>query len=198
MASSSTSDGVETVVLELTDPCSLDKRFSQDEETSTSISISTSDIESWNLDSILRYKIVRVHTSRSRLVQESSYFRGLLGGSFSESSLHLVSIQWDIEAVLGVLQFIYSCSLNVTPNNFLLLLEAALFFGVDNLYLECESWFRHITSAKGLHIRERPLETILEIWKFGWEHGITFLRELCEGYLSQHFVGMGNIMYLFC
>jgi len=46
-----------------------------------------------------------------------------------------------------------------------------LFFGVDNLFSECETWFRHVTSEKGLHIQEMPLEMILDIWKFGWEHG---------------------------
>lgn len=93
-----------------------------------------------------------------------------------------------------MLHFIYNRTLNVMPDNFLLLLEAALFFGVENLLLECETWFRYATSARELRAREMPLETIIEIWKFGWEHGIIFVRELCEGYLARHFVGMGDIM----
>lgn len=185
----STSDE-EIVVLELTDPSELeDEQFSLDE-----ITISTSDIQSWNFDSILRSKIVKVQVNRSRLMEESSYFRGLLGGSFSESSLHHVSIRWNIEVVLNVLRFICTRSLNIRPNNFIHLLEAALFFGVDNLLLECETWLRHATSLRGFHVQELPLEIILEIWKFGSEHGITFLSELCEGYLAQHFVGVGGIM----
>ncbi|XP_020245630.1 BTB/POZ domain-containing protein FBL11 isoform X2 [Asparagus officinalis] len=181
MAPSSPSDD-DVVVLELTDPCAVDDQSSRDE-----ISISTSDIHSWNLDLILCSRIVKVHANRSRLVEESCYFRGLLSGSFSESSLHQVSVQWNTEGVLSVLRYIHGHSLNVMPDNFLLLLEAALYFGVDNLYLECETWFRHITSVKDLHIQQMPLEMVLEIWKFGREHGIKFVQELCESYLSQHF-----------
>lgn len=60
MAPSSSSDD-DVVVLELTDPCALDDQLSQDE-----ISISTSDIHSWNLDLILCSRIVKVHANRSR------------------------------------------------------------------------------------------------------------------------------------
>jgi len=55
--------------------------------------------------------------------------------SCSESSLHHVSIQWNIEAVLSVLQFIYCRSLNITPNGFLFLLEVMQAEPLVNTYI---------------------------------------------------------------
>lgn len=188
MASSSDVDE-EMVVLELTDPSPPEENFTNEE-----ISIWTSEIESWNLPLIRYSRIVKVNAKRSRLVERSSYFRGLLSGSFSESSLHHVSIQWNREAVLNLLQFMHGRPLDITPDNFLLLLEGALFFGVEDLLLECETWFHKSTSSKGLHTQNIPLDILHEIWKFGLEHGLDFVPELCEAYLAQNFVGMGYIM----
>lgn len=41
----------------------------------------------------------------------------------SESSLAHVSIQWNLEALVPVLQFIHGFQLHITSNNFLLILE---------------------------------------------------------------------------
>lgn len=55
------------VVLELNDPSAgSEENLSPDE-----ISISTFDIEDWDLDSILSSKIVRVHANRSRYLISS-------------------------------------------------------------------------------------------------------------------------------
>lgn len=43
--------------------------------------------------------------------------------SHSESSLRRVSVRWNTEGVLSVLRYIHGHSLNVMPDNFLLLLE---------------------------------------------------------------------------
>ena len=44
--------------------------------------ISSSEIGKWDLTRIIRSHSVRLPVSRRRLVERSSYFRGLLGGSF--------------------------------------------------------------------------------------------------------------------
>ncbi|KAG1369638.1 hypothetical protein COCNU_15G000040 [Cocos nucifera] len=90
---------------------------------------------------------------------------------FCESSLNYVSIQWNIETVINILQFTHGSSLGITSSNFIPLLEGALFFGVETLLLECETWFCKITSERGLSSRQISLGTIIEIWNFSLEHG---------------------------
>lgn len=53
----------------------------------------------------------------------------------------------------------------------LLFLQGALFFGVERLLLDCETWFCKITSERGPSSRQISLGTIIEIWNFGLEHG---------------------------
>ncbi|XP_073007356.1 BTB/POZ domain-containing protein FBL11 isoform X2 [Typha latifolia] len=185
MASTSISsiDDEETIVLELTNPTLLHDELPKEE-----ILISTSEIERWNLPLILRSSSITVRANRSRLIQCSSYFRALLCGSFSESSLNHVLIQWNLEAIVNVLQFIFGCSLKVRPENFLLLLEGALFFGVEGLLLVCESWFIKISSERNLSCQQLSLDTIIEFWNFALEQGVAFVQELCKDYLARNFV----------
>ncbi|XP_077241234.1 ubiquitin-protein ligase isoform X2 [Tasmannia lanceolata] len=136
----STSDD-EFVVLELRNPSSISGELLQSE-----ISISTLEIGNSNLPLILNSEIVKINANRNRLIQQSSYFRCLFGGSFSESSLNCVSIQWHLETVINILRFIDGYPLTYTSNNFLPILEGTLFFGVETLLLDLEAWFREITS----------------------------------------------------
>ncbi|URE49021.1 BTB POZ domain-containing protein [Musa troglodytarum] len=184
---SATTDG-DDVVLELIDPSAVQNELRPEKVTS----ISTSGVESWNLGLLLQSPSVKVRANRNRqvvftdqLVEQSAYFRGLLCGSFSESSLAHVSIQWNLEALVHVLQFIHGFQLHITSNNFLLILEAALYFGVERLLLECESWFQRMTLAEGQQI---PMDTVIEAWNFGLEQGVGFVPELCKGYLARNFV----------
>nr|XP_010940313.1 BTB/POZ domain-containing protein FBL11 [Elaeis guineensis] len=172
----------EFVLLELTDPSPVEEKLKQEV-----ISISVTEVETWDLPLIVQSRTVRVQANRSRLIHQSSYFHGLLGGNFRESSLNYVSIQWNIETVINVLQFIHGSSLSITSSNFIPLLEGALFFGVERLLLECETWFCKITSERGLSSRQISLGTIIEIWNFSLENGIGFVAELCKGYLARNF-----------
>lgn len=185
---SATTDG-DDVVLELIDPSAVQNELRPEKVTS----ISTSGVENWNIGLLLQSPSVKVRANRNRLVEQSAYFRGLLCGSFSESSLAHVSIRWNLEALVHVLQFIHGFHLHITSNNFLLILEAALYFGVESLLLECESWFQQMTLAEGQQI---PMDTVIEAWNFGLEQGIGFVPELCKGYLARNFVGMGHIIEL--
>ncbi|OVA03610.1 Leucine-rich repeat [Macleaya cordata] len=130
----------------------------------------------------------QIDKSAAWLIQESSYFRGLLTGSFSESCLDCVPIQWNLETVINVLKSIYGYSLNVTSNNFLPLLEGALFFGVEALLLECKTWLTKATSTKWLSSVQIELDIIIEIWNFGLDRAIGFIPELCTGYLARNFM----------
>ena len=42
---------------------------------------------------------------------------------FSESCHGSISILWNLEAFINILRFIYGCSLDVTPQNFIILYE---------------------------------------------------------------------------
>ncbi|KAM0940350.1 putative chromatin remodeling & transcription regulator BTB-POZ family [Dioscorea sansibarensis] len=172
------------VLLVLSDPSTT---YEEEELTQLETSIWASDIRNWKLHLILSSSIVKVEANRSRLMKQSSYFRGLLGGSFSESSLRHVVVQWNLEIIVRILQFMYGLSINVTPDSLLPLLEGALFFGVEGLLLECESWFHNFTSSACIDTQEMPLDAIVEIWNFGSDHGTGFIQETCEDYLARNF-----------
>lgn len=76
----------DVVVLVLTDPSDAAAAEGSDaageDEDQGETTLSTSEVGDWDLLRILRSTAVRVRASRRRLVEGSSYFRGLLGGSF--------------------------------------------------------------------------------------------------------------------
>ncbi|XP_043699293.1 BTB/POZ domain-containing protein FBL11-like [Telopea speciosissima] len=180
MASTSIDD---LVVIELRDPLSTQPEVRQKE-----IFISTTEVHFWNLPLILSSQIVKVQANRNRLIQESSYFRGLLGGSFRESCLDRISVNWNPETVINVLKFMYGCQLDLTSKNFVRLLEGALFFGVESLLLECKTWFSKTTSTRGPQSLQITLDAIVEIWNFGLENAVGFTAEICTDYLAKNFM----------
>lgn len=132
--------------------------------------ISTADIHSWNLTSILTHKILQIKANRNRIIEMSSYFRGLLCGSFSESCLDLVTIHWNTQSFLSVLRFMFGFSVDVNADNFILLYEAALFFGVELLLSQCQLWLSEVTSSWGSLSPTLEVDTLIRIWKYGVEH----------------------------
>ncbi|XP_057951538.1 BTB/POZ domain-containing protein FBL11 isoform X3 [Malania oleifera] len=179
----------------------INPHHSEAETTLQEILISTAEVSAWDLPTILACPIVKIQSDRSRLIEQSSYFRGLLSGSFSESCLDCISIQWELETFINVLKFMYDCQMDVTTDNFLLLFEGALFFGVEKLLSKCKAWFREITSTKGLCSLQIQLDDLIHIWKFGLEHANDFIPELCTGYLARNFMlaissnSFGNVPY---
>ncbi|XP_062166562.1 BTB/POZ domain-containing protein FBL11 isoform X4 [Alnus glutinosa] len=181
MASSSGDD--DFVILVCTNPSPIEAETEQKE-----ILISTGDILSLDLPTILSYQTLKVHASRIRLVEQSSYFRGLLSGSFSESCLDFISIQWSLETFVDVLKCIYGCPLDVTSNNFVPLFEGALYFGVERLLLKCKVWFSEVSSSKDSGSSQIQLDDLIHIWRFGLECANDFLPELCASYLARNFM----------
>ncbi|CAM0885363.1 unnamed protein product [Alopecurus aequalis] len=160
---------------------------------------------------------VAVRADRSRLMESSSYFRALLGGSFrsapsssetpaltirpispaseldfsgrcSESGRGYVRISSNLHAAVQVLRYLFEppASQAITHENFLPLLEGALFLAVENLLLDCERWFRAMRSQSSPVLV--PLDFIIEVWYFAQKHGVTFVEDVCPGYLAQNFV----------
>ncbi|KAF6166049.1 hypothetical protein GIB67_012946 [Kingdonia uniflora] len=132
-------------------------------------------------------EIIDYESIGCRLIEGSSYFRGLVAGNFSESYLDCISIKWNPEIFISIIKSIYGCTLDVTPGNFVPLLEGALFFGVETLLLECKAWLSKATSASGISFM-LPLDAICEIWSFGLEHAIDFVPELCVMHLARNFM----------
>ncbi|XP_042012330.1 BTB/POZ domain-containing protein FBL11-like, partial [Salvia splendens] len=155
---------------------------------SCQITISTSEISNWNLPSILSHKLLRIEVNPHRLTEESSYFRGLLGGSFSESCLDSVSIQWSLESFVTVLRIVYGCEGEISSDNFISLNEAALFFGVDKLLDMCRLWLAEVTSYTGHQSPQLFLDDLIRIWKYGLEHAYDFILQLCTSYLARNFM----------
>ncbi|XP_041024898.1 BTB/POZ domain-containing protein FBL11 isoform X4 [Juglans microcarpa x Juglans regia] len=180
MASSSDDD---FIILICSNPNPIEAKTPHEE-----IHISTTDILSWDLPTILSYPTVKVHACRNRLIEKSSYFQGLLCGSFSESCLDSTSIQWNLEIFVHVLKCIYGCPLHFTSKNFVPLFEGALYFGVETLISKCKTWFSEVSSPKGSGSLQIELDDLIHIWIFGLEFAIEFLPELCAGYLARNFM----------
>ncbi|XP_016543186.1 BTB/POZ domain-containing protein FBL11 isoform X2 [Capsicum annuum] len=149
--------------------------------------ISTTQVTQWDLTSLVHRPIVKIKANRQRLIQQSSYFHGLLSGSFSESCFDSISVHWDMESLLSLLRFTFGCSLDLTSENFLPLYEAALFFGVDKLLLVCRSWLDYVTSE----VRIRPPQLRLEDLVLIWDYAIDFIPQL-TGYLARNFIWMAS------
>ncbi|VVB02306.1 unnamed protein product [Arabis nemorensis] len=141
------------------------------------------------------------NSSSSKLIQESSYFHGLLNGSFSESGLDHISIEWNPENFLNLLKCMYGCSMDVTSTSFLNLFEAALFFGVEKLLSKCQNWLSVLSSSKDPASPRLELFDLIHIWSFGLEHAGEFLTDLCVAYLAKNFMMVksdkyfGNVPY---
>ncbi|GJM91777.1 hypothetical protein PR202_ga08187 [Eleusine coracana subsp. coracana] len=146
------------------------------------------------------------------LIENSSYFRALLAaasgqpsppsfirvisseyltasmGRCSESGREHVQVCCNLEAAVQVLRYLFdpSGSFTITHHNFIPLLEGALFLAVENLLMECERWFSTMSSQTSPQIV--PLDFIIQVWYFSQEHGVTFVQDICPGYLAQNFV----------
>ncbi|XP_073155674.1 BTB/POZ domain-containing protein FBL11 isoform X2 [Henckelia pumila] len=152
------------------------------------IVISTADIHNWDLPSIVTHDVVKIRVNRNRLIEESSYFRGLLLGRFWESGLDCVAIHWNPESFMSILRFIFGCHLDVTVDNFATLNEAALFFGVEKLLLKCRVWLDDVTSYKVFQSPQLCLDGLIHIWKYGLEHANDSILQLCTSYLARNFM----------
>ncbi|XP_022767137.1 BTB/POZ domain-containing protein FBL11 isoform X3 [Durio zibethinus] len=182
MASSSDDD--EFVILVCTDPNNQIGADISNEE----IVISTTDISHWDFPSILSFQTFKIQAHRNRLIEESSYFRGLLSGSFSESCSDCISIEWQLETFLNVLRCMFRCPLDITSRNFIPLFEAALYFGVEMLLLQLKSWFSEVSLSKDPGLLKIQLDDLIRIWNFGLEHANGFVQELCASYLARNFM----------
>ncbi|XP_027068538.1 BTB/POZ domain-containing protein FBL11-like isoform X2 [Coffea arabica] len=152
------------------------------------ISISTADIYRWDLTSILTHRIVQIKANRNRIIQMSSYFSGLLSGSFSESCLDLVSIHWNAQSFFSVLRFMFGYYVEITSDNFILLYEAALFFGVESLLLQCQLWLSEVTSSKDPLTPKLQVDALIRVWNYGVEHANDLILHLCTSYLARNLI----------
>ncbi|VFQ88050.1 unnamed protein product [Cuscuta campestris] len=152
------------------------------------IIISTDTIVDWDTASILTHQIVKIKANRQRLIEQSSYFRCLLNGSFSEACFDCVSINWNTELFLNVLRFMCGYPVDITPESFVPFCEAALFFGVDCLLSKCQNWLNNVTSYKRILLPQIQLSDVITIWKYGIENAIDFVLQICPVYLSINFM----------
>ncbi|XP_010505180.1 PREDICTED: BTB/POZ domain-containing protein FBL11-like isoform X7 [Camelina sativa] len=152
------------------------------------ISISASEIVSWDLSEILAYASVKIRVHRTRLIEESSYFQGLLSGSFSESGLDHISVDWNLETFLNLVMCLYGYAIDVTSTSFLPLFEAALYFGVERLLSICKTWISVLVSSNDPASPKLDLSDLIQMWSFGLEHAGDFLPDLCAAYLAKNFM----------
>ncbi|CAH9099417.1 unnamed protein product [Cuscuta europaea] len=152
------------------------------------IFISMDAIIDWDMTSILRHQNVKIKANRQRLTENSSYFRSLFSGNFSESCSDSISINWNIEPLLNILRSVCGCSVDITSESFIPLYEAALFFGVDYLLSECQNWLQNVTSYRGTLLPQVQLSNVISIWKYGIENAIDSVSQICTAYLSINFM----------
>ncbi|CAI8614818.1 unnamed protein product [Vicia faba] len=156
--------------------------------TNQEILLSTTDILGSDLTPFLTFHTIKIHAHRNRLIEQSLYFRGLLSGSFSESCLSYITINWNLNVFMQILQHMYGFPLDITTENILPLYEGALYFGVETLLLKCETWFSEVFSPKGFQLMEIQMEDLIQIWKFSLDHASDFILHLCIGYLARNFM----------
>ncbi|KAL5570633.1 hypothetical protein UlMin_027208 [Ulmus minor] len=160
MAAKSTDD---FIIIEITNSDQIEAEICTSTE---EIFISTTDIPTWDLPTILCRPTVKVRAHRSRLTECSSYFHGMLTWSFSESRLNQISIQWNLESFINILKCIYGFRVDVTLHNFLRFYELA-------------------SSTEPPQI---DLEDLISIWNFDFKNANNFLSELCASYLAKNFM----------
>ncbi|CAI9762133.1 unnamed protein product [Fraxinus pennsylvanica] len=152
------------------------------------IVISTAGVDSWDLQLISSHKVLKIKANPKRLIEKSSYFRGLLRGNFCESRLKYISIHWDTESFLCVLRFMFGSKVDITTDNFIPMYEAALFFGVESLLLKCHVWLNKVTSLEGVQSPEFCLYDLVHIWNYGFEHSNDFILQKSTSYLARNFM----------
>ena len=101
--------------------------------------------------------------------------------------------------------------------------QGALFLAVESLLVDCERWFRTVRSRNPSMVV--PLDFIIEAWFFAQKHGecnvfvivflqkkilliwfstfyvvvgVTFVEDVCPGYLAQSFVGTTILLSQCC
>ncbi|GJX35690.1 BTB/POZ domain-containing protein FBL11 isoform X1 [Tanacetum coccineum] len=168
-----------------------------DDINNKSVTISTSDVNTWNLSSILQHNnkiIIKLEAHRNRLMQQSSYFNALLAGNFSDPDVQ-VFVQWDQPTFLTLVASLFGSPLDVTSDNFLSLFKGALYFGMEMVLLKCRTWLTQAVSASRAPLVQ--LSDLFSIWEFGSEIGefvfaamtqVNYLRELCTSYLAKNFI----------
>ncbi|XP_004494153.1 BTB/POZ domain-containing protein FBL11 isoform X1 [Cicer arietinum] len=152
------------------------------------ILLSTTHILASDLTPFLTSHTIKVHAHRNRLIEQSLYFRGLLGGSFSESCLGSVNIDWNLPVFMQILKHMCGCPLDITTENVLPLYEGALYFGVETLLLKCETWFSEVFSPEGFQLTQIQMDDLIQIWKFGLDHASDLILHLCISYLARNFM----------
>ncbi|XVE61524.1 hypothetical protein DITRI_Ditri06bG0047200 [Diplodiscus trichospermus] len=188
----SSSDDNKFVILVCSEPYNQIEADISNEE----IVISTTDISSWDFPSILSHQTFKIQAHRNRLIEESSYFRGLLSGSFSESCSDCISIHWQLETFLSVVKCMFGCSVDITSKNFIPLFQAALYFGVEALLMQLKSWFSEVSLSKDPGRFQIQLDDLIHIWDFGLEHANGLVQELCASYLARNFMwAMSNEIF---
>ncbi|XP_052728816.1 BTB/POZ domain-containing protein FBL11 isoform X5 [Vigna angularis] len=152
------------------------------------ILLSTADILSWDLPTILTFPTIKVQAHSNRLIEQSMYFSGLLSGNFSESCLGSISINWNVSDFLQILKHMCDCVLDITLDNFFPLYEGALYFGVESLLLKCDMWLSEVLSSEGFQYTQIKMEDLIQIWKFGSDRASDYILHLCMGYLARNFM----------
>ncbi|KAJ0726600.1 putative chromatin remodeling & transcription regulator BTB-POZ family [Helianthus annuus] len=162
----------------------IDPDESNPNEVDDEVQISTADVYSWNFSSILQHRILKLKAHRNRLIENSSYFHGLLGGNFRDPDDEVL-IQWNRSTFLSLLASVFGSPLDVTSQNFLSIFEGALYFGMEMILSQCKMWLAKALSMTG--VPSVQLNDLVSIWEFGSEL-LDYLHELCTSYLARNFV----------
>ncbi|XP_031382441.1 BTB/POZ domain-containing protein FBL11-like isoform X2 [Punica granatum] len=192
MASTSSSDDGHFVILVCSNP---GEDQLETESSHGELLLSTDDLRSWEPSALLHHRTVRIKADRRRLIEESSYFDGLLGGSFSESRQGHISIEWSLESFIGALKYVFGCPLDISAKTLLPLLEGSLYFGIWALLAKCENWCSEVASSKETGLHQMQLDDLIRIWKFCSQHALHFLGEIFSSCLARNFMYAASSQY---
>ncbi|KAG0492064.1 hypothetical protein HPP92_005462 [Vanilla planifolia] len=174
--SSSPNELEDLVVLELMDPSGVDEKFSDE-----GIIISTMHVYNWDIPMILSHRIALLQAFTGVLLFSWSTQRKLQG---IKSSPHLNLLEHRINSQYSAVYLWWSTKNHTSKFSSSI---GGLFFGVDNVLLECETWFQQLSRACGHFRHQISLVAVIDIWNFGVEHGVISILGTCNDYLAQNF-----------
>ncbi|KAL8152916.1 hypothetical protein V2J09_010676 [Rumex salicifolius] len=90
---------------------------------------------------------------------------------------------WSLSAILSH----YIVRIKASLLNNLRIFVAALYFGVEIVFLECKTWFCDKLSDNSVS-SQIQLDDLVLFWNYGIEHGMDFISELCTSYMARNFM----------
>ncbi|KAL2631684.1 hypothetical protein R1flu_016370 [Riccia fluitans] len=138
----------------------------------------------------LRNNRVRIVVEKSMLEKYSSYFRALK--SFREGDSTQVHVDCDVLLFVILVKFFYTGTLDIAPSEVATLLEACVFFGVDEAIDRVECWMTVTSETNDPELIRNVVKAIPTIWDASNRHGQSTVINFCSRFLAINFISAAS------